>query len=167
MRVRKIGRTTVQGQLLQLAIEQAVKALRDERFRQQVRSTGEVLAERVRAAYQDCTARPTLHEPAAGEPSLWDRAAATFGTDRLVARIATLRDAVDQLRPSAGLAGAATLAEVDTAISRLEVAVAASRHLALVPRQRAHLQVARQLHALEQAVFDAAMAGPPPPQLGT
>jgi hypothetical protein len=166
VRVRKIGRTTVQGQLLQLAMEQAVKALRDERFRQQVRSTGEVLAERVRAAYQDRTARPTLHEPA-GEPSLWDRAAATFGTDRLVARIATLRDAVDQLRPSAGLAGAANLVEVDTAISRLEVAVAASRHLALVPRQRAHLQVARQLHALEQAVFDAAMAGPPPPQLGT
>jgi hypothetical protein len=165
--VRRIGRTTVQGQLLQLAIEQAVKALRDERFRQQVRSTGEVLAERVRAAYLDRAGKgPILHGPGPGEPSLWDRAVAPFGHDRLVARIATLRDAVDQLRRSAGPAGAVTLAEVDTAVSRIEVAVAASRHLPLLDRQRAHLQVARQLSALEQAVFDAAMAGPPPPQLG-
>ena len=164
--MRRIGRTTVQGQLLQLAIEQAVKALRDERFRQQVRSTGEVLAERVRAAYDRAGRGPVLHSPAPGEPSLWDRAVAPFGHDRLVARIATLRDAVDQLRRSAGVTGAATLAEVDTAVSRLEVAVAASRNLPLLDRQRAHLQVARQLSSLEQAVFDAAMAGPPPPQLG-
>ena len=156
----------MQGQLLQLAIEQAVKALRDERFRQQVRSTGEVLAERVRAAYDRAGRGPVLHSPAPGVSSLWDRAVAPFGHDRLVARIATLRDAVDQLRRSAGVTGAATLVEVDTAVSRLEVAVAASRHLPLLDRQRAHLQVARQLSALEQAVFDAAMAGPPPPQLG-
>jgi hypothetical protein len=95
---------------------------------------------------------------------LWDRLGAPFGHDRLVARIATLRDAVDQLRTAVAPA-ALPIGEVDVAVSRLEVAVATARHLPLLSRQRAHLQISQQLHELELAVFDAAMAGPLPPEL--
>lgn len=165
MRVPRIGRTTVQGQLLQLAIEHAVKALRDEQVREQVLSTGSAVADRVRAAYADRVAGrgPTLHAPTAraGEPSVWDRVGAPFGHARIVARIAKLRDAVDQLRTAVG-PEVLPLVEVDLAVSRLEVAVATAQHLPILSRQRAHLQVSAQLHELEQAVFDAAMAGPPP-----
>lgn len=165
MRVPRIGRTTVQGQLLQLAIEHAVRALRDERVREQVLSTGTAVADRVRAAYSDRVAGrgPTWQGPTArpGEPSVWDRVGAPFGHERIVARIAKLRDAVDQLRTAVGPA-VLPLVEVELAVSRLEVAVATAQHLPILSRQRAHLQVSSQLHELEQAVFDAAMAGPPP-----
>lgn len=168
MRVPRIGSATVQGQLLQLAIQQAVRALRDERVRQQVMTTGTAVADRVRAVYGERVAGRgrALHDPgaASGEPSVWDRLGAPFGHERLVARIAKLRDALDQLREAIG-ARAVPLGEVDAAISRLEVAVASAQHLPLLSRQRAHLQVNHQLHVLEQAVFDAAMAGPPPPEL--
>lgn len=157
----------MQGQLLHLAIEHAVKALRDERVRQQVAATGSAVAERVRGAYAERTTSRSSKpgdRAAAGEPSVWDRVGAPFGHERLVSRIATLRVALDQLRDGIGPAATA-LADVDLAVGRLEVAVAAAQHLPLLSRQRAHLQVSNQLHTLEQAVFDAAMAGPPPPQL--
>lgn len=162
-----VGKATVQGQLLQLAIEHAVKALRDERVRHQVVATGSAVADRVRGAYAERTTRQSSEmggRAAAGEPSVWDRVGAPFGHERLVARISTLRVALDQLR--AGIGPAATaLVDVDLAVGRLEIAVAAAQHLPLLSRQRAHLQVSDQLHKLEQAVFDAAMAGPPPPGL--
>lgn len=168
MRIARIGKATVQGQLLSLAIEQAVKALRDEKVRQQVLVAGTVVADRVRAAYAERVGArgPTLQDPPRGsaEPSLWDKVGAPFGHDRLVSRMAKLRDAIDQVRQALGPA-AISLTEVDLAVSRLEVAIAAAQHLPLLSRQRAHVQVSRQLHQLEQAVFDAAMAGPPPPAL--
>lgn len=163
----RIGKATVQGQLLQLAVEHAVKALRDERVRQQVLSTGTAVADRVRGAYAERISNRSATVgtgAASGEPSLWDRVGAPFGHERLVARIATLRDAVDQLRQAVGPAGVA-LVDVDLAVARLEVAVATAQHFPLLSRQRAHLQVSHQLHELEQAVFDAAMAGPAPPEL--
>ena len=165
MRVPRIGKATVQGQLLQLAIEHAVKALRDEEVRRQLLTTGTAVADRLRGAYSERIAnRAPVAAPGDGEPSVWDRVGAPFGHERLVRRVAELRVAVDRLRQAVGPAGA-PLVDVVLAVNRLEVAVATAQHLPLLSRQRAHLQISHQLHELEQAVFDAAVAGPPPPEL--
>ena len=80
-----------------------------------------------------------------------------FGNKKLERRVANLSENVNLLRGSVGPEAEYALAEVDSVVNRLQVAVVMAGNLPIGKRQRAHWEIDTVLDKLEKAVFASVM----------